>query len=89
MLLPLLTCTHPLLSCIQGLEVYQWYKERGSVRLQAYGDINKEDVVSSGRNHWVGYGGQPWHKIVVREHKMMPLVTDAVEFVQRMKFRQE
>ena len=70
---------------MQGLEVYQWYKERGSVYLQGYGDITKEDVDESGRNHWMGWGGQPWHKVVVREAKMMPLVKDAVKFVQHTK----
>ena len=56
-----------------------------SVYLQAYGDIVKQDVVPSGRNHWMGWGGQPWYKIVVRKEKIMPLVEDAVEFVKRMK----
>ena len=53
--------------------------------LQADGDIVKQDVVPTGRNHWLVWGGQLWYKIIVRKEKMMPLVEDAVEFVRRMK----
>jgi hypothetical protein len=64
-----------------ALEVAQWYRVRGSVHISPYCNITKNDLIDTGKNTWAGWEGQPWHQVVVRKEKLLPLVNDCMQFV--------
>ena len=64
-----------------SLEVVQWYRVRGSVHISPYCNITKEELIDTGKNEWPGWEGQPWHQVVVRKEKILPLVDDCIRFV--------
>jgi hypothetical protein len=68
-----------------GLEVHQWYKERGSVYISPYCNITGSEVTDVGHNPWEGWGGQPWHQIHVSQQKLAPILADAAKFVHNWR----